>query len=1305
MRLFICYNLTSVTIPNGVTCIGSHAFAYCRNLTSVSIPNGVTCISDYAFTGCLNLTTVTIPNGTTTIGQWAFFNCGITHISIPDSVTSIGAHAFHLCENLTSVKLPNCIECIETSLFSNCENLVNITIPESVVQIGENAFLSCKSLQDINLPNNLKIISKSAFANCIGLNSIVIPASVESIEELAFNICTGLTSVSIPNGILNIGRQAFAGCSKLTHFDWPASVTEIGDWEFASNGSMASISIPASVTSIRDYAFDSCYKLSDIYYEGTKEQWDRITLGSHNTPLTKATIHFNSTGPDDNPYVKSGTFSYLSYDNNIREYNYVYDESCFFNSSYEYQHDLTKMSLRVAMAAGDARAAGESDGARTIKELMNSLEFTYSEEYSHYPESEYDSIGYGIGSKEITSPAGEKSTLIMVAIRGSGYGLEWGGNFRIGTEIDHEGFTLAANQVIQGLENYIEANRDKFHSNIKVWISGYSRAAATTNLVARYLDNYQINGVRPQNVYAFCFECPQNTISSLTGNSLYANIVNVINPIDFVPKVAMSVWDYNRFGSTYCLPSYESTANYPVLMSNMRTHYRNIVSYAPDSVKNTIADEAVGQASILDTFFENLAWRIGTPEIYCADYQEDVIGIAANFLGGGTANPSYKKVVETVISLAVLHPTNTGSALGLFLTIDGKDITSSNQISELLKGGINVNGRAARSHYMELSLAWLDSLDDLTLGSYNSYRKAFINCPVNVTVRDNSGRIVAQITDNMVQEIESGLIAYLDSNGQKVIILPTDEAYDIQLTATDSGTVTYTITEFDVNSGRTQQVVSYCEVAITNGDELHGTIENLENGSTAKYPLALTNGKLAIPTIDQTGDEVVTYTVKTASSDGGTAIGGGTFINGEYAKVIATPKNNYRFDGWYIEGSLVSVDAEYRFLVNSDTVVTAKFTESPCSHVLTYIEAVASTCKDTGIKAHWRCSVCGKNFSDETATTELTDITTPIDPTNHVGGTEVHDAKEATFEVEGYTGDTYCLGCGSKIADGTVIPKKTHSYSNGDSSGASAYAITIDSNKHGDVIVSPGSAAQGGTVTITVKADTGYQLDKLTVTDKNGSEIKLTDQGDGTYTFTMPASSVSISASFAALEAPASVLPFTDVTTSDWFYDAVAYVYDNGLMTGTSATTFSPNATTTRGMIVTILHRLEGSPAADASGFADVESGAWYQEAVDWAAANGIVNGTSQTTFAPTSPITREQMAAILYRYAAYKGYDVSQLADLSRFSDSSAVSTYAADALAWANAAGLITGVTDTTLSPQGSAVRAQAATILMRFCENIAQ
>ena len=155
-------------------------------------------------------------------------------------------------------------------------------------------------------------------------------------------------------------------------------------------------------------------------------------------------------------------------------------------------------------------------------------------------------------------------------------------------------------------------------------------------------------------------------------------------------------------------------------------------------------------------------------------------------------------------------------------------------------------------------------------------------------------------------------------------------------------------------------------------------------------------------------------------------------------------------------------------------------------------------------------------------------------------------------------------------------------------------------------------------------------------------------------------------------------LPFTDVKSGgDWFYEAVQYVYDKGMMTGVSADRFAPASTTTRGMIVTILYRLENEPAVSGgSAFTDVENGAWYADAVAWAAANDIVNGTSATTFAPNSPITREQMAAILYRYAAYKGYDVSQKADLSGYTDAASISgCHAGDALAWANAQKLITG------------------------------
>ena len=180
-------------------------------------------------------------------------------------------------------------------------------------------------------------------------------------------------------------------------------------------------------------------------------------------------------------------------------------------------------------------------------------------------------------------------------------------------------------------------------------------------------------------------------------------------------------------------------------------------------------------------------------------------------------------------------------------------------------------------------------------------------------------------------------------------------------------------------------------------------------------------------------------------------------------------------------------------------------------------------------------------------------------------------------------------------------------------------------------------------------------------------------------------------------------LPFTDVKTGDWSYDSVRYVYEKGMMTGTAADKFSPNATVTRAMLVTILHRLEGAPTAAASSFTDVPAGQWYTDAVAWAAANGIVNGTSATTFAPNDPVTREQFAAILYRYATYKGMDNVTLAEvLGRFTDRDACSAYAVPALEWAVHEGLINGMTDTTLAPKGSATRAQAAAILARFCES---
>lgn len=188
---------------------------------------------------------------------------------------------------------------------------------------------------------------------------------------------------------------------------------------------------------------------------------------------------------------------------------------------------------------------------------------------------------------------------------------------------------------------------------------------------------------------------------------------------------------------------------------------------------------------------------------------------------------------------------------------------------------------------------------------------------------------------------------------------------------------------------------------------------------------------------------------------------------------------------------------------------------------------------------------------------------------------------------------------------------------------------------------------------------------------------------------------------------PASVfaadMPYTDVSETDWFYDGVKYTYEHQLMSGTGDYEFSPGLNTTRGMLVTILYRIDGTPAAGTSTFSDVPIGEWYSDAVAWASSNEIVGGYSAESFGPTDDVTREQMATILYRYASYKGYDVSAQANINAYADASRISDWALQAVSWANAKELVNGVDNNLMDPQGAATRAQTAVVLTRFCENI--
>lgn len=274
----------------------------------------------------------------------------------------------------------------------------------------------------------------------------------------------------------------------------------------------------------------------------------------------------------------------------------------------------------------------------------------------------------------------------------------------------------------------------------------------------------------------------------------------------------------------------------------------------------------------------------------------------------------------------------------------------------------------------------------------------------------------------------------------------------------------------------------------------------------------------------------------------------------------------------------------------------------------------------------------------------------------------------------------------------------------GDSSSTPTYSVILPGRVEGGTVTAKKSyAEEGETFRFTVTPDEGWELDTLSVTDNRGTELDVKYESDSVYSFKMPARRVEIQVSFR--EIPPESLPFTDIADNAWYADAVRYVYKHGLMAGTSATTFAPDVTTSRSMIATILWRMAGSPVVNyAMTYTDVAQGQWYSEAVRWATSEGIVGGYGNGLFGTNDPITREQFAAMLYRFAQEQGYDVSigENTNILSYTDVADLSEYAISAMQWAVGAGIINGTGDgSTLSPQGQATRAQAAVMLMRFCE----
>ena len=458
-------------------------------------------------------------------------------------------------------------------------------------------------------------------------------------------------------------------------------------------------------------------------------------------------------------------------------------------------------------------------------------------------------------------------------------------------------------------------------------------------------------------------------------------------------------------------------------------------------------------------------------------------------------------------------------------------------------------------------------------------------------------------------------------------------------------------------------------------------------------------------------------------------------LDGNYNAVVSvdTPSAGQIYEGGHLkEGQNVTIDGDTALL---DGIII------PENTTLTIPNGTTATVSGAGITNRGGLLVNGILNADE-------NVETPISGDGQIGigkegNFDIADENDDYFKVtlkanggvctfetikvksgktvmlpepvrNGYNFKGWYDGSGQKadasytVTGNTELTAQWSKKSGGSSAGGSfvqKYAVNAETAKNGKITVSVSNASEGTSVTITALPDNGYELTTLTVTDAFGKTVLIKSSGNNQYIFAMPSSKVTVSAVFTEEKKTDETLPFLDVSAEDWFFDAIQYTYENDMMSGISKTEFGPELNMDRGMIVTILYRLEKEPEAGKAVFSDIEDGQYYAKAVAWASVNNIVNGYGENLFGPTDPITREQLAAILYRYSVYKDYNLSGSGVLSAFSDEEKVSSYAETAMQWAIGNNLISGMGDSMLIPQGNATRAQAAMIFMRYCEQLGQ
>ncbi len=1229
---------------------------------AVVIPDSVTSIGSLAFNDCTGLTSVTIPDSVTIIGNSAFYRCdGLTSVTIPDSVIGIGDGAFSFCSSLTAINVGSgnrIYSSINGMLFKKDQTKLiacpggkygTYQIPDSVTSIGNWTFAGCRSLESVTIPDSVTSIGDYAFKYCSSLTNVKIPDSVTSIGQEAFDHCTNLTNITISESGTSIGKMAFFNCWSLKSVTIPNKVSFIGLGAFAGCLSLESVTVlnPACTISddtdtLNDPKRTTIYGLKDSTAQTYAENYGYtfVAIDGAEVPPDGPNVPGYDTSPV--PY----TFTYQ----NEGDFKATcwYSDSYFENNSYEYQPSLATMSLCLAMSAFGSHKGGYADKSQNVRDLMTKIgispeRIAVNEWFTVKPAE--DSIGVAIGSKPITAN-GEDYTLVAVAIRGGGYEKEWSSNFTIGKSGLHSGFNTAKENVVSFLKQYLCDPKNEIRDKIKIWVVGYSRAAATANLVGGAIDDGALGSadysLARKDAFIYTFETPAGATTNVRKQTAYSNIFNIINPNDPVPYVAPQAWGFCRYGIDKYLPTEKTADRYNDMKESMQRFFTALPSvdtYIVDdfqmkklSLSNAGIDQHIllrqekasfviddeksnmTQGLFLDNYVRILAKEfVGARNSYCNYYESEIREICSVLLG--YPGEKSKKLFNSLVSqakeewgkLLIAYLWKTG------ITIAGTEEDALQIVSDWLNKAIKdagisdynekmvdsagkkisdltlalilnhpnyfttavCNGKGlGQAHYPELCYAWLTAMDPnytktpIASMSNGTYRIVRINCEVDVSVYNEYGDLVAAITDENPQEIpDSSIISGIDLDGQKYVVLPAEETYQVCVTARENDTVDYGIDEYCPETGDYSRTVNYLDVSVKSGEQLIGEAPalaaqelagSLINGSTVKYTLQSPDSEKLAPDSDITGDGVkeayYSIDISTSEPQYGIVTGAGARLADNYALVEAIPCEGFVFTGWYEADTCVSKEAYYRFRVSKDLNLIAKF--APESENPGEPETPSEKPEDKPSDDN-----SGKDEPVKTGDKPTEDK--PARPDSGFRFDDVQNDKAFYFESV-----YWAYNAEPQITNGL---DKTH--------------------------FGPDAGCTRGQVVTFLWRAAGCP--------------------DPTSTSTS----------------------FTDVSEKAFYAKAVAWAVENKITNGMSPTSFGPDLTCTRGQIVTFLWRFRNSPQPKSKEtvFTDVYEGAFYYNAVAWAVEERITLGMTATTFAPDATCTRGQIVTFLYRAVGEK--------------------------------------------------------------------